>query len=108
MSRLEKLGVLRARAMALRQRAILLAGQFTAPSTRNHVEAVILRLQEELEWLDDATEAVPLPRLADFLPGTTARLEALTQLRRIHGPHALPPADMVGGLDERRRPARPA
>jgi hypothetical protein len=106
MLRLEKLGVLRARAMALRQRAILLAGHFKTPSTRRQVELVILRLEEELDWLAGATEAEPLPRLPHFLPRTTARLEALTELLRIQGPHALPPADLANGLDERRRPRR--
>jgi hypothetical protein len=105
MSRVEKLGVLRARAVALRQRAVLLVGQFTIPSTRSHVEEVILRLEEELDWLEDATETEPMPRLAHFLPETTERLEALTELLRTQGPHALAPADTVGVLDERRRPA---
>jgi hypothetical protein len=94
--------------MALRQRAVLLVGQFTTPSTRSHVEAVIIRLEEELDWLADASEAEPLPRVSQFLPRTTARLEALTQLLRTRGRHALPPADSPTVLDERRRRARRA
>jgi hypothetical protein len=108
MSRFEKLSVLRARALALRQRAVWLAGQFTTPSTRSHVDAVILRLDDELAWLENATAAEELPRLSRFLPKTTERLEALAELLRTQGRHALPRADMANGLDERRRRERHA
>ena len=103
----EKRGVLRARAMGLRQRAEWLLDQFTTPATRNQVGAVIRRLDEELDRLEAETEVARLPPLRLFLPETTAWLERLFEVLRTQGRHAPPISDPWSRLDDRRE-AEPA
>ncbi len=96
--------------MALCQRAVWLAEQFTLPATRAQVTAVIRRLEAEIARLDGVAHVDALPGIRHFLPETTARLDSLTALLRTSGRHARPLAGPVRRLDEppsRARETRP-
>jgi hypothetical protein len=88
--------------MALRQRADWLFDQFTTPATRDQVGAVIRRLDEELDRLEEETDGARLPRLPLFLPETTAWLERLFEVLGTQGRHAPPISDPSSRLDDRR------
>lgn len=84
----EKLALLRVRALALRERAVVLAGAFTEPALRECVARLLLGIDEEIDWLDRRGKAASLPRLQAFLPGTTATVAVLESALRRMGRHA--------------------
>ena len=100
MPREEKRLLLRARATALRERALALVDAFTEPVMTDRVGAVLSELDDELVRLDRGTEQTPLPRLSQYLPTIAARIEALEMMLRTYGRHANPPS-----ADPRARPS---
>jgi hypothetical protein len=97
----EKRSVLMARGQALRRRAMELVDRFTSPAVREHLELVALRIEEELDWLDEQAEPA-LPKVPQFLPETTLSVMLLADLLRAHGPDAPLPFGLKGRLDGRR------
>ena len=87
MSAREKLGILRARALALRERARVLLDAFTDPDVGDCARSLMLGIDEELAWLDARGETYSLPHLKAFLPGTTAAVELLEDVLRRVGRH---------------------
>jgi hypothetical protein len=87
MSAREKLGILRARAVALRERARALQDAFTDPAVRDCAGGLILGIDEELAWLDARGETHALPHLKAFLPGTTAAVALLEDVLQRVGRH---------------------
>jgi hypothetical protein len=84
----DKVRMLRARATALRTRALALANAFTAPALRERAGSLVLRIDDELEWLAEVGRDDEIPPLSDFLPETTARIAELVDLLGREGPQA--------------------
>jgi hypothetical protein len=92
----EKHRILRTRALALKDRARVLADAFLDPSTRRCVEHLLLGIDEELAWLDAHGRAAPLPTVAEFLPGTTEAIGLLERLLRQDGRGVVLKAALIG------------
>jgi hypothetical protein len=87
MSAREKLGILRARALALHERASVLLDAFTDPDVRDCAGRLMLGIDEELAWLDARGQTYSLPHLTAFLPGTTAAVALLEEVLQRVGRH---------------------
>lgn len=103
----EKRRVFRARAEALRRRAMDLIDEFRSPTVRDHLELVILRIEEELAWLEEEPAALATMRVSQFLPEAALCVMRLADLRRVAGPDARLPPDFNGRLDDRRDTKHP-
>jgi hypothetical protein len=83
----EKVAILRARAKALRERAITVQQTFTHPSMKARATAVLVAIERELERLEAIDAGGGLPALKGFLPAPTAHLKELEAILRSAGPH---------------------
>jgi hypothetical protein len=88
MSPREKNALLRARARALRRRAELLQDTFNQPSVKELISAVMLRIDDEIDWVAHVDDPAALPLLRNFLPRTIRTLELLDVLLRTRGRNA--------------------
>jgi hypothetical protein len=81
----EKNALLHARARALRRRAELLQDTFSQPSVKELIGAVMLRIDDEIDWVARVDDPAALPLLRNFLPRTIRTLELLDVLLRTRG-----------------------
>jgi hypothetical protein len=98
----EKRRVFRARAQGLRRRAMDLVDHFKSPAVRAQLELVVLRIDEELEWLEHEPKELASLKSPHFLPESTLCVMRLADLLRRAGRDAPLPPDLKGRLDEHR------
>ena len=98
----EKRNVLRLRAEALHRRTKVLSDQFKSQDIQEHLRLAALRIEEELDWLEENAEKLQTVRLPLFLPEITMGVTRLADLYRVAGPHARLPPYLDGRLDGHR------
>lgn len=75
----EKHMLLRARALALRDRVVVLAYFFTHPDVQPCIAGLLRGVDDELAWLDRFGAVAPLPHVETFLAGTAVAVGLLEQ-----------------------------